>query len=303
MRATHAFRRFRFFLFLAFLPAIWAVVCSRSPAPVTIMPLGDSITQGNRTYPSYRRPLWRTLQHGQYEVNFVGSRMLNKGGLAPHLDFDLDHQGQWGWTTAMLLPEIRQWSLDHQPDMVLLHAGTNDCFGPQPVEAIRDNLGRIIDQLRGGNPRVKVLLAQLIPSAPPFAELNAKITALNALLPALARAKTTDQSPVVIVDQNTGFSREAGVDLHDGLHPNDQGQAKMAARWYQALQAPGLLGKQPPAPRASVVGDGSPLAGGSCTTCQRGANALALASRKSGGSQLLPIRSEKGGVRGPSPVR
>jgi lysophospholipase L1-like esterase len=173
--------------------------------------------------------------------------MLNKGGLAPAFDFDLDHQGQWGWTTAMLLPEVRQWAQEHQPDIVLLHAGTNDCFSEKPVEEIRDNLGRLIDQLRAGNPKVKVLLAQLIPAAPPYAQINPTITALNALLPALAQAKMSAQSPVVIVDHHTGFSQQAGVDLHDGLHPNAQGEEKLAARWFQALQAPGLLGP-PPAP-------------------------------------------------------
>lgn len=214
------------------------------------MPLGDSITQGSRSHPSYRRPLWRTLRQAQYAVDFVGGKMLNKGGLAPYLDYDLDHHGHWGWTAAMLLPEVRQWTRKHQPDIVLLHVGTNDCWGQQPVEKIRDNLGRIIDQLRGANPQVKVLLAQLIPSAPPYAELNVRITALNALLPALVRAKSTSQSPIVLVDQNTGFSREAGVDIDDGLHPNAQGEAKMAARWFEALQASGLLDEA--APRATL---------------------------------------------------
>jgi lysophospholipase L1-like esterase len=247
MRAIRAFRRFRFLFLLPFglLATLWVVGALRSQAQVTIMPLGDSITQGNRSYTSYRRPLWLLLQQAQYKVNFVGGKLLNKGGLAPNFDFDLDHQGQWGWTTAMLLAESRQWAKDYQPDIVLLHAGTNDCFGNKPAEEIRDNLGRIIDQLREGKPQVKVLLAQLIPSAPPYADLNPKITALNALLPARARAKTTDQSPIVIVNQNAGFSREARVDLHDGLHPNAQGEAKIAARWYEALQAPGLLGPPP----------------------------------------------------------
>lgn len=260
MRAIQAFRRFRLsFLLLSLLLALGIVIFSWwRQTQVKIMPLGDSITQGSRSYPSYRRPLWRALRRDQYAVNFVGGRLLPKGGLAPSFDFDWDHQGQWGWTTAMLLAESRQWALTHQPDIVLLHAGTNDCFGEQPVEQIRDNLGRIIDQLRAGNPNVKVLLAQLIPAAPPNEQINPKITALNALLPALARAKTRAQSCVVVVDQNTGFSRVAGQDLHDGLHPTARGAAKMAARWYQALQAPGLLGS-PPALRASVSRETSPF--------------------------------------------
>jgi hypothetical protein len=213
---------------------------------VKIMPLGDSITQGSARYDSYRRPLWLKLQQAKYDVNFVGGRTQNEGGPPPNPDFDMDHQGHWGWTTQMLLAETRQWALTHQPDVVLLHAGTNDCFGDKPVEEIRDNLGRLIDQLREGKPEVKVLLAQLIPTAPPYEQLNAKISALNALLPALVREKTSTQSPVVLVNHNTGFSRQENEDFYDGAHPNARGEEKMAARWYEALQAPELLGPRLP---------------------------------------------------------
>ncbi|MBC6608918.1 cellulose-binding protein [Hymenobacter sp. BT188] len=251
MRAIRAFRPFRaFLLLLGLLLAFWIMASSYlNQDRVSIMPLGDSITHGNRHYASYRRPLWQKLQQAHYPVNFVGGRLLNKGGLGPHLDFDLHHQGQWGWTTPMLLAESRQWAQDQRPDIVLLHAGTNDCFGDKPVTEIRDNLGAIIDSLRAGNPRVKVLLAQLIPAAPPNERINPRIRALNALLPALAAKKTRAQSPVVIVDQHTGFSQIQNQDLHDGLHPNARGEEKLAARWFQALQAPELLGP-PPAPTA-----------------------------------------------------
>ncbi|MGY2134617.1 SGNH/GDSL hydrolase family protein [Hymenobacter sp. HD11105] len=237
-----------------------SVLAPCSYGQVKIMPLGDSITQGSARYNSYRRPLWLQLQQAQYDVNFVGGRTQNEGGPPPNPDFDLDHQGHWGWTTAMLLAETRQWAREHQPDIVLLHAGTNDCFSEKPVAEIRDNLGHLIDELRAGNPQVKVLLAQLIPTAPPYEQLNAKITALNALLPALAQAKTSAPSPVVLVDHNTGFSRQANEDFYDGAHPNARGEDKLAARWYQALQAPELLGARLPlsntpgvAPRTLVV--------------------------------------------------
>jgi lysophospholipase L1-like esterase len=228
-----------------------------SPAQVKIMPLGDSITHGSRAYNSYRRPLWFTLQEAKYDVNFVGGQTQNEGGPAPDPDFDLDHHGHWGWTTEMLLAQTQQWTREHQPDIVLLHAGTNDCFGEKPVGEIRDNLGRLIDQLREGNPRVKVLLAQLIPTAAPYVDLNAKITALNELLPALVREKTSPQSLVVLVNHNQGFSRQENEDLYDGAHPNVRGEAKMAARWYEALQAPGLLGRQQPLSLAPGFGANS----------------------------------------------
>ena len=239
-------RRFNARRLLPLLLALPTLRAAPGSAQVKIMPLGDSITQASAGYNSYRRPLWLALQAAKYDVNFVGGLTRHEGGPAPSSDFDLDHEGRWGWTTDMMLPEVRQWALNQRPDIVLLHAGTNDCFGEKPVEQIRDNLGRLIDQLRGVNPGVKVLLAQLIPTSPPYEQINARITALNALLPALAGEKTSAQSPVVLVNHNADFSREAGVDHYDGAHPNQRGEEKMAARWYEALRAPALLGTQLP---------------------------------------------------------
>ena len=45
---------------------------------------------------------------------------------------------------------------------------------------------------------------------------------------------TTSKSRIVLVDQYAGFS--ATADTKDGLHPNAQGEQKMAARWYDALR-------------------------------------------------------------------
>ncbi len=37
-----------------------------------ILPLGDSITQADFNYNSYRRPLWHLLNEAGYSVDFVG---------------------------------------------------------------------------------------------------------------------------------------------------------------------------------------------------------------------------------------
>ncbi|MGY2131300.1 GDSL-type esterase/lipase family protein [Hymenobacter sp. HD11105] len=214
------------------------------------MPVGDSITHGDTILDSYRRPLWKKLLASialaeMDSVDFVGGQESNYDGPPPNPDFDKQHHGHGGWNTTMLLPEVRQWSIDHQPDIILLHAGTNDLVDRKSIESTRDNLGKIIDEVRKANPAMKVLLAQLIPSNI-SREVNDDITALNALLPALANQKSTTESPVVVVDQNTGFSLEEGVDLYDALHPNARGEEKMAERWYEALRLKSILGKPLP---------------------------------------------------------
>jgi len=57
---------------------------------------------------------------------------------------------------------------------------------------------------------------------------------LNAAIPAWAALKNTTESPIWIVDQQTGY---IGSDNRDGLHPGDSGDSKMAAKWYPAMIA------------------------------------------------------------------
>jgi len=60
-----------------------------------------------------------------------------------------------------------------------------------------------------------------------------EIPALNAEIVTLAAAVTTPESPVIIVDRWTDF--DAAADTYDGVHPNQSGEQKMAAKWFEAL--------------------------------------------------------------------
>jgi lysophospholipase L1-like esterase len=92
-------------------------------------------------------------------------------------------------------------------------------------------LEAIIDVLRADNPNVTILLAQLIPSAE--SGPNNRINQLNAEIPGIVSRKTQSQSPVYLVDQNTGFLLS---DLRDNVHPSLSGQQKMAAKWFETLE-------------------------------------------------------------------
>ncbi|GAB2467260.1 hypothetical protein GCM10011375_31780 [Hymenobacter qilianensis] len=207
------------------------------------MLLGDSITHGTPEHTTYRRPLWLKLQEEKYDVDFVGSKNTNEGGATIFQDFDPNHDGASGLRADELLPYIPEWAAYAQPDIVLLHAGTNDLLGTSSVEDTRDDIGKLIDALRAVNPKVSVLVAQVLPTDLTNNDVQNKIPAFNALLPALASAKTTDESSIIIVDHYTGFGSE---DLYDKLHPNEQGEEKMAERWLAALKSNALLGRPLP---------------------------------------------------------
>jgi hypothetical protein len=197
--------------------------------PIKIMPLGDSITQSDSQHNSYRRNLWHKLKAGGYSIDFVGSQNENFGGPPPNPDFDLNHEGHWGWRVDQILEKIHDWMATYQPDIVLIHLGHNDLGRGQSIASTIQELGEIIDILRYHNPRVTVLLAQIIPTYPP----SPAIPKLNVEIARLAEAKNTRESPVLRVNQAEGF--DAREDTFDGLHPNESGEEKMAIRWYTAL--------------------------------------------------------------------
>lgn len=195
------------------------------------MPLGDSITQANSKHNSYRRPLWIQLRNAGYKVDFVGSSRENWRGAPPLSDFDQEHEGHWGWRVDQILEQIDRWTRTSQPDIVLIHLGSNDLIQGQSPESTISELRQLILILRKNNPRVKLLLAQLIPCGN-----KARIQQFNGLILNLARETNTIDSPVIVVDQFTGFNAAKGSDTYDGCHPSEVGEKKMADRWFAALK-------------------------------------------------------------------
>lgn len=72
-------------------------------------------------------------------------------------------------------------------------------------------------------------LKQIIPP-----KNNPEVKKLNSAIAQVGQKKNTQQSPVIVVDQYSGF--DATEDNYDGLHPNQRGEKKMAGRWFGALK-------------------------------------------------------------------
>lgn len=237
------------FVLIMVLVAMFHPVFGQSE-PVTILPLGDSITEGDTTYNSYRRNLWHMLQDAGYNVDFIGSETNNSGGPAPDPDFDLDHEGHAGWRADQIVDRgLATWLAAYTPDIVLLHIGSNDLTRVNRnnviVQGTLNDTAEIIAVLRADNPNVTILLAQLIPSCK--AILDANIVTYNQELPNFAAEQSTPNSPVILVDQFTGF--DAQTNTHDCVHPNESGEQKMAQVWYDALSP--ILGNATPVPTAT----------------------------------------------------
>jgi lysophospholipase L1-like esterase len=201
-------------------------------ATVRIMPLGDSITGSPGCW---RALLWNRLQSAGYTgVDFVGT--LGPQGCS--VPYDGDNEGHGGALVTNVADQnqLPGWLSATDPDIVLMHFGTNDVWNNRSPATILAAYGKLVDQMRANNPDMKALVAKIIPMNPGnCAECGRRVVALNDAIPAWAASKSTAQSPVVVVDQWTGFS--TGADTYDGVHPNAAGDQKMADRWFQALTA------------------------------------------------------------------
>jgi lysophospholipase L1-like esterase len=207
-------------------------VPAAAAAPVRIMPLGDSITGSPGCW---RALLWQKLhQDGFTNIDFVGTQPPQ--GCAVSYDGDSEGHGGALATTVADQNQLPAWLSATDPDVVLMHFGTNDVWSNRPTAVILDAFTTLVAQMRANNPAMKIIVAQIIPVAPSTcAECPQRTIALNQAIPAWAEATSTAQSPIVVVDQWTGWVPTGDTD--DGVHPNDSGIRKMAERWYPALAA------------------------------------------------------------------
>ncbi len=223
-----------------------------SAAVVRIMPLGDSITEGSASnvvpdnsdyWVSYRKALWDQLTAAGYDIDFVGT--LSSGDMISN--FDPDHEGHGGWSDDDIVygnpsntaaGKLADWLADQQPDIVLLHIGTND------LQTNADAVEAILDEIDAYSPDVWVVLARIINRSCIFTlcSQSATTTAYNNNVEAMALDRMNNPANsdrIVIVDMEDG----AGIDYHgvpDGdmannLHPFATGYAKMADLWFAAL--------------------------------------------------------------------
>jgi lysophospholipase L1-like esterase len=162
-------------------------------------------------------------------VDMVGSQRDGPATVA-----DLDHEGYGGLTLEDMRRQVAGWVRRADPDVVLLHAGTNDLLKGSSAEETAGHLEDVLSEI------VAVSDAHVI-VAGVWAPLGGDLR---------DRAEFNRLSGVVVA----GF-RERGHSMRyadtsdlldaeevaDGLHPNAAGYRQIAAMWErQILDVTGL---------------------------------------------------------------
>ncbi len=210
--------------------------------PVRIMCLGDSITQGDGSIHNagYRLDLRLSLSSAGYAVDFVGS--LQDG--PP--DFDNDHEGHGGWKADDIRDNVYGWLVNNPADIVLLHVGTNDISNGLDAAGVAAEVEAILDKIDDYSTEVTVILALIINRSNPLSDEALATTLFNEAVATIAQERIDDPinpDNIVIVDMENDAAfvyDETDMD-EDGFHPNDAGYAKMAALWFEVLDALSII--------------------------------------------------------------
>jgi len=163
-------------------------------------------------------------------ILFFGNSLTAAYGLAPEegfvallqqridslgLPYACINAGNSGETTAGGRSRVA-WVLNQPIDIFVLELGGNDALRGLPLDASRENLQAIIDEVRAKYPRCRIVIAGML--APPnlgptytqtFAQMYRDLAAKN--------------NAVLIPFLLEGVGGEPALNLPDGIHPNAEG--------------------------------------------------------------------------------
>lgn len=226
-------------------PATAAPVVAAAPASHYALPATDDALPGIGPIRRYdwfqklwleRRSRWATeVAKDQRAVVFLGDSITQ--GWRDDLtnafpELKVANRGISGDTTRGVLIRLQEDVLSLHPRAVVLLIGTNDLEENATPWMAASNVRLIIDACRKHDPKMPIILCQVMPSSAQKKRPAYLIRRVNQLLVELA----ADQPQVTLLDTWTLFANvqnDAPAELFpDLLHPNNLGYAK----WAQALR-------------------------------------------------------------------
>ena len=189
-----------------------AAPASADPRAPLIWAFGDSLTAGYGLPPAQGFPAQLQAELRRQGV----AATVRNGGVAG----DTAAQGR-----ARLRWGLR--GLKARPDLVIVELGANDMLRGLPVAQARDNLDRILTELRARN--IPVLLAGMR-AAPNMGGDYAR--AFEGMYPALAKKHRVALYPFFL----DGVAGRRGLFQADGLHPDPRGVAIIVRRIVPAVR-------------------------------------------------------------------
>ncbi|KAM0246073.1 hypothetical protein ACHAQJ_010353 [Trichoderma viride] len=200
-----------------------------------ILPVGDSITYGYLSDQNggdgngYRLRVREELSKDK--VVFAGNVTSPEGNMTD------GYFAAWDGKTIQYIADHVSTSLEQRPNIILLHAGTNDMNpndsisteGHDPVAA-SERLGKLIDKMVATCPDAVILVAMIIGTC--NADQAAQTKTFQSLVPNVVLPRLQAGKHVLPVD----FSTFALSNLRDDcIHPTNQGYQLVGDYWYDFI--------------------------------------------------------------------
>lgn len=175
---------------------------------IKIMCVGDSITLGTGSTDGNGYRTWLT--------DLLGRQ---------HIDAPITAVAEGGQTLRHMAPLALAALPTTNPDIVLIHLGTNDAVQPD-MQDFQNRYGQFVDQILASSPTVKVVCARIgLTRQAPTAD-----STVNGYVDAVVNARKAG-GRVTSADM-TVISQRWTV---DGIHPLDAGYLRMAQQWATAI--------------------------------------------------------------------
>ena len=162
-----------------------------------ILPLGASIVYGLTSTDGngFRYALRNQLVYNSNPVNMIGS--VQSGTMA-----DNDVEGWPGYVITQVASEA-ELSIPSQPNLVLLHVGTNDCVQNVDIANAGARLGILIDRLFSTIPDVTIIASTLLPNGNSATQAN--IQTYNGQIPGVVKARQSAGKKITYVDFSSSW--------------------------------------------------------------------------------------------------
>jgi acyl-CoA thioesterase I len=219
-------------------------------ATICVLIFGCAPGERNGTAPDERRGGsadvrgGATATEGRGVVLFVGTSLTAGLGLdveegyparvqekidSAGLPFEVVNAGVSGETSAAARRRLESWLIRQPFDVLVIETGANDMLRGADADSLRANLQAMIDTVRSARPDARIALAGMVAAPNLGRDYGERFAAVYR---DLARENDVLLIPFLLED----VAGEPELNLPDGIHPNADGQRRVAATVWEALE-------------------------------------------------------------------
>ena len=221
-------------------------------APLRVMCLGDSVTDGFWLAGGYRNTLCDLIAAGGLQkcFTFVGPHESGSGYAPRHAGFtgysiaDIAQCDSVSGARSGLTGLAPQLTVQYPADVILLMIGTNDILSLYDLNHFGERLNVLADILLNALPVHGRLYLASLPGmdvndplyiSPDFFtadSMDEAVAQCNVQILALVQKKQAAGRPIAFADAGSCLTKS---DLRDGVHPTAAGYEKLGRFWYRIL--------------------------------------------------------------------